>query len=237
MNTTWTRFLRGILRIPGAKVNREEFLRTSFNKAPVYITDRIVELGPQAVMTPESIARKAQSIIRNHTLTASAISAASGIPGGLGMLATIPADLANYYYHVVNVGQKLGYLYGWPDMLDEDENLTEQGEIALTAFIAVMNKMTMAQELIKLVAEETAKRISGKTATKVAGKLLSKQIVSQMAEAVAERLGHRITAKTGGKFITRAVPVLSGVLCGTITYVTFRKQALRLQRELQAGAC
>ena len=214
-------------------MNRDEFLRKTFGNAPSYVVERIVELGPASILTPEAIDRAADSIIKAHTLTATALSAAAGIPGGIGLIATIPADLANYYYHIVSVGQKLGYLYGWPDMLDAKEELTPDGQMALTAFIAVMNKVALAQELVKAMAREAAVRVSSETAAKVAGKLLSKQIVGQMAEAVARRLGHRITASSGGKAITRAIPLVSGVICGSVTYVGFRRQAFRLKEVLR----
>lgn len=230
---TWTGFLRGILRIPGAKVDRDDFLRKAFKSLPPDAIDIMLAHGPQAVVTPEAIQRKAMKIIAAHTRGVTAVSAAAGIPGGIGMLASIPADLTNYYYHIVLVGQKLGYLYGYPDMLDADENLTEAGRTTLTAFIGIMSKVTAAQELIRVAARESARRISGETATRVAGKLLSKQIISQMAEAVAHKLGTHITAKSGGRVLTKAIPVVSGVICGCLTYATFRPAAIRLERTLR----
>jgi hypothetical protein len=44
-----------------------------------------------------------------------AILCAAGIPGGLAMLGTAPADFAQFYAHVFRVAQKLAYVSGRKD--------------------------------------------------------------------------------------------------------------------------
>ena len=236
MKKSWNSFMRGILGMPGAKIDREEFLRKTFNKLPEEQMQICLTESPLMAVGPQAVEKAAESVIAHHTLKVSAISAVSGIPGGLAMLATIPADLANYYYHIVAVGQKLGYLYGYPDMLDTKDHLTPEGEMMLTAFIGVMNKVTAARELIKKIAVEAGRRISEETATRVAGNLLSKQLISQSTEFIARKLGTQITAKSGGRVLTKAIPIVSGVICGTMTYATFRQQARRLHEALKETA-
>lgn len=236
MNTTWIKFLNGILKMPGARVDRVQFLQKTFSHLSADEMRICIEEKPLKVLSEKEIDAAANSIISSHTTKVTAISAASGIPGGFAILATIPADLANYYYHVVSVGQKLGYLYGYPDMLDANERLTPDGEVMLTAFIGVMNQVAVARELIKKIAVEVSKRISEETATRVAGKLLQKQIVSQSAEMIAKRLGTQVTTKSGGRILSKAVPLLSGVICGAMTYATFQPQAKRLHTALKDTA-
>ena len=50
-----------------------------------------------------------------------ALSAIAGIPGGFALLATVPADTAQYLGHMLRVAQKLAYLYSWPDLFEEDD--------------------------------------------------------------------------------------------------------------------
>lgn len=226
-------FLNGILKMPGAKINRESFLRKTFRDLSVEDLKVCVSESPLKVISAHEIEKAASSVIGSHTTKVTAISTISGIPGGLAMLATIPADLANYYYHVVLVGQKLGYLYGFPDMIDNNESLTKDGEIMLTAFIGVMNNVKMANELIKNLAIELTKRMSGETAARVAGNILSKQIVAQAIEVIAKKLGTQISAKTASRGITKAIPIVSGLICGGITYATFKPQSKRLQEALR----
>ncbi len=235
MNNTWISFLNGILKMPGAKINRESFLRNTFKGLSEEKIMQCLTESPAKVIPAEEIDKAASSVINSHTVKVTAISTVSGIPGGLALLATIPADLANYYYHIVSVGQKLGYLYGFPDMVDNKGKLTPDGEIMLTAFIGVMNKVQMANELIKKIASEVAKRMSEETAKRIAGNILSKQIVSQAVETIATKLGTQITSKTAGRGISKAIPIVSGLICGGLTYATFKPQSKRLHQVLKAN--
>lgn len=233
MSTTWTSFLNGILRMPGAKINRELFLRKTFSELPVEKIRICVSESPVKVVPIAEIEKAASSVINSHTAKVTTLSAIAGIPGGIAMAIAIPADLANYYYHVVSVGQKLGYLYGFPDMIDNDDRLTQDGEIMLTAFIGVMNKVKMANELVKRLAIEIAKRMPEEVAIRVAGNLLSKQIIAQSIEAIAAKLGKQVAPKVVGGGVAKAIPILSGVICGGITYSTFRSQSKRLHEALK----
>lgn len=235
MNNTWITFLNGILKMPGAKINRESFLRKTFSGLSEDEIGLCLSESPSNVVPAAEIDKAASSVINSHTAKVTAISTVSGIPGGLALLATIPADLANYYYHIVSVGQKLGYLYGFPDMIDDKGKLTPDGEIMLTAFIGVMNKVQIANELVKKIATEVAKRMSEETARRIAGNILSKQIVSQSVEAIATKLGTQITSKSAGRGISKAIPIVSGIICGGITYATFKPQAKRLHQALKAN--
>lgn len=50
------------------------------------------------------------------------------MPGGWAMVATIPADIAQYYGYLLRATQKLLYLYGFPEIdLDEKENKFDDG--------------------------------------------------------------------------------------------------------------
>lgn len=233
MKNTWISFLNGILKMPGAKINRESFLRKTFSWLSEEEIRMCISESPAKVIPAADIEKAASSVINSHTAKVTTISTVSGIPGGFALLATIPADLANYYYHIVSVGQKLGYLYGFPDMVDDKGKLTPDGEIMLTAFIGVMNKVQMANELIKKIASEMAKRMSEETARRIAGNILSKQIVSQVVETIATKLGTKITSKTAGRGISKAIPIVSGIICGGITFATFRSQSKRLLQALK----
>lgn len=236
MNNIWITFLQNILKIPGAKIDRKEFLRKTFSNLSEKDLEICINEKPSKVMPLQRINAIASSIINSHLTKVTTLSALSGIPGGLTMLATIPADMANYYYHVVALGQKLGYLYGYPDMLDQNGNLTEDGELILTSFIGAMNNVKVANEMIKQIAVELGKRTSGETAARVAGNLLSKQIVAQSVEAIAKKLGTQVSANTASRGVSKAIPIISGLICGAITYHTFKKQAKRLQETLQEAS-
>ncbi len=77
------------------------------------------------------------------------------------------------------------------------------------------------------------KRITEETAARVAGNILSKQIVSQAVEVIARKLGTQIAAKNVGRGAAKAIPLLSGIICGTLTYKSFKPQSKRLHEALK----
>ena len=235
MNNIWSSFLNRILGIPGAKINREAYLRKTFSHLSDSEIRHCISESPSKVVSMAEIEAAASNAISSHTAKVTAISAISGIPGGLAMAVAIPADVANYYFHVVAVGQKLGYLYGFPDMVDDRGNLTSDGEIMLTAFIGVMNKVEIAKELVKKIAIEVAKRISEETAIRVAGNIFSKQLVAQAIEAISTKLATQIAAKGVGRGLYKVIPIFSGIICGGINYATFKPQAKRLHEVLKSN--
>jgi hypothetical protein len=109
-------------RMPGVSVDRATYLSMALGRrrdqriiqaaiktTPAYagVSDRDIELAAL-----KSIAKER----RRTTL----ISAAAGIPGGAAMAATVPADLVQFWMHLLRVLQKLSYLYGWGDLVSLD---------------------------------------------------------------------------------------------------------------------
>lgn len=116
----WRRVLRASMAMPGAKVDRVAFLHTQLHN---YCDKRQIMLAVEerpvvAGIPGDAIDRIADSCIKGHVLKASSISFATGLPGGWAMAGTIPADLAQFYWHALVLAQKLAYLYGWPDLLE-----------------------------------------------------------------------------------------------------------------------
>ena len=68
-----------VTKLPGVRVDREAFLRKHFADSPHL--NVILERGPQAVYSAESLRRKASSIIKNSAAKSSAASFATGLPG------------------------------------------------------------------------------------------------------------------------------------------------------------
>lgn len=228
-----------ILRIPGAKINRNDFLRESFANWYGHDTDepaRII-VSPLEIIPIAEIERQARKVIRGHTTKVTTLSTLTGLPGGLAMLASIPADLVNYYYHVVTVGQKLAYLYGYPDLLDAEGGITDDGMLVLTVFIGAMNSVEEANAVVTELTAEVmmvSTQFADKTATKVARNILSKQVIGQSVEVIAKRLGLEISARTGGRALAKAVPLLSGAISGALTFQSYSKQTRRLHRLLRS---
>lgn len=105
------------LKIPGVKVNRNEFLAKQFDGMKDVDIHQVLELGPvQAGMSEEELQKMASKLIVKRTSESSAVSFATGIPGGLAMAAMIPADTLQYFGMTLKLAQELIYLYGADDL-------------------------------------------------------------------------------------------------------------------------
>ena len=87
------------LQIPGIKINRDAFLQKQlFKLYPQEVIDVAIAESPMKAKIPvKEIDKIAEEVIKFERNCVSGISAALGVPGGWAMVATIPADIAQYY--------------------------------------------------------------------------------------------------------------------------------------------
>ena len=103
------------LKIPKVKVDRAEFLSSAFAKEGILVR-QIVEEGPVACDYSDiELDDMAEKLILRRTSESSAMSFAAGIPGGLAIAATIPADTLQFFAMSLRMAQELAYLYGAKD--------------------------------------------------------------------------------------------------------------------------
>src|SRR5436305_1509054 len=91
--------LTNALKVPGVKVNRSEFLTKTLEEYVGYkgLPD-LLEKGPvEAGVSIHILDKIARSLVEKRTLQSSGASFAAGIPGGIAMAATIPADTLQFF--------------------------------------------------------------------------------------------------------------------------------------------
>lgn len=227
---SWDGIMKGVMTMPGVKVDREKFLATEFCRYGN--TEALKDRRPSEIYSDRILERIANGIVKNHTAKVTMISAAAGIPGGLAMLGTIPADMAQYFWHFLVMAQKLAYIYGWPDLRDENNNLGEEAQAILTIFIGVGfgadGASSGIREIARISAEHWAKKLPQMALTKTAWYPIVKKI--------AEWLGIKITKDSVGKAAGKVIPIIGGVISGAITYSTFRPMAKKLNKCLSESA-
>ncbi|MBR0518985.1 hypothetical protein IJJ97_04260, partial [bacterium] len=128
--------IKAALKIPGVTIKRDKFLRNAFRKlCNQNIIEKAVKTSPkEAGIDDMVIDRVAEQTITNETNKVSAISFVSGLPGGLAMAGTIPADLAQYFAHIIIVAQELGYIYGWKEICSVENELNPEAASLLIMF-------------------------------------------------------------------------------------------------------
>ena len=229
----WHRILAASMAIPGAKVNRTAFLRSQLQN---YCTEQQVQNAidtrpAQAGVSHDLVDKLADSCIRGHVIKASGISFAAGLPGGWFMAATIPADVGQYFWHAIVLVQKLAYLYGWPDLLEEGE-LDEETEMRLTLLIGAM----MGAREAKVLLAEIARRFAGEVARRLPRQALTRTAYYPIVKLVGRWIGVRVTKQSFARGLSKVVPVVGGVVSAGVTAVMMRDAAKGLQshqRELR----
>lgn len=227
--TVWNKVMSSALAIPGVKVDRDSFLMSELRQ---YCSKDELEkaiVNPVDVLSEDRIDSLANACINNHLVKVTSLSVVSGIPGGLAMAATIPADMAQYYWHTFVLAQKLAYLYGIPDLRDENGNLTETSQDMLTLFVGVMLGAAAANNAIKNVSKAFAVQV----VKRLPQKALTKTIYYPIIKQVAKWIGIKLTKDTFAKGLGKTIPILGGVISGGLTAATFRPSAKRLQRKLK----
>lgn len=224
---TWTIIMETTLKVPGVKVNRLEWLEKSLS--PYGDTSLLKEKRPIDVFSQADIDKVANDVIKSQTWKATTLSTLTGIPGGLALIGTIPADLTQYFGNVLILAQKLGYLYGWPDLCDEHGDIDEGTCNVLTIFVGVM----LGAQTAGKVARKMAKRVLTQTAKQVSQRSFIKSLYQPIIKQIAKWIGLNTAKGTATKSAAKVLPLFGALVSGGVTYMTFRPMAIRLQEELR----
>jgi hypothetical protein len=223
--------LRSAIGLPGVRINREPFLRKELSKHhDDDVVDKAIATNPaQAGLSVKNLDHIAKSCITFETRKVSAISAVAGLPGGIAMAATIPADTAQFFGHIIRVLQKLAYLYGWQDMFKDEETEINDGTAnELTLFIGVMFGVTAANAALSKVATLAALNVP----KKLMQQALTKGTIYPIVKKIASAIGVKMTKAIFSKGVGKIIPVVGAVTSGGITYALFKPMSLRLKRYL-----
>lgn len=229
--TNFTQVLDAAAKLPGVRINRAVYLRTALKRHCTEAQiERAIEESPAAAGIPLTIITEAANIsIRYETSKVTGLSTLAGIPGGLAMIGTVPADLAQYMGHMLRISQKLAYIYSWPDLFTESGGeLDEATESMLVLFMGVMFGVQIAQGGVT----KTAAMIATNVAKKLPQQALTKGVIYPIVKKVAKHLGVSMTKRLFASGVAKAIPVVGAVLSGGLTLSTFLPMSKRLQKHL-----
>lgn len=221
------------LRVPGIKINRAEFLQKEFFKhyPQDVIEDAIAFTPAHAGIALEEIDHIAEDVIQYERTCVSGISAALGLPGGAAMVATIPADIAQYYGYMLRATQKLLYLYGFPeiDLKEKKEKFDSETLNILILCLGVMNGVAGANTALRAMAKALAAGVE----KKLIQAALTKGTIYPIVKSVMKWFNVRLTKQIFAGFFKKAIPVVGGVLGGGITYLSFKPCCDKLKDSLR----
>ena len=156
-----------------------------------------VKDGTSAAGIPLEIIKNAAndciSTAKNNSTTESAI---TGIPGGvIGISAGILVDLIRFYANLINLIQKLAYLYGMKDIDSYpvfSDNKDRSSAIIILLFLGAASGVEGAAVATKAISKSMQKQY-----TKQASKLLliAKPTFYSIAKKIAKMIGLSISKK------------------------------------------
>lgn len=212
------------IKVPGVKVDREEFLAKVFAKENVDV-QKIIDRGPIAAKcSREMLDRIANKLILKRTTESSAVSFAAGIPGGLAMAATIPADTLQYFGMTLRLAQELTYLYGANDLWDDGEVDSTAVRNQLIIYCGVMFGVAGASASLRLLSGQVAKQALKKLPQQALTKTFWYPIVKQICKVI----GIKMTKDVAAKGVSKAIPILGGIVSGGLTFASMRPMGKRL---------
>lgn len=226
-------FLKKLVRLRGVRISREAFLRQELRK--LHLSDAEIEHAiasdpVSAGISCRLLDKLANDAISFETKKSTALSFAAGIPGGLAMLGTVPADLTQYYVHSLRIMQKLAYLYGWKEFLTDLDDVDDETIAQMGLFFGVMLGVGGAAESLRdfarlIVAPAIEKRI--------ARKALMKTTWYPVVKKSLKVIGVSVTKQSMAKTVSKIVPLIGGVISGGMTFVALQTQATRLKQHLR----
>lgn len=227
----WLKVLNAALSLPGARVNRAAYLKKQLSKHfPQETVDKAIATTPAKAGIPSSVIRSiSKSSIKWHRAGVTAVSTVVSLPGKWWLTGTIPADLAQFFYHVIVIIQKLAYLHGWPEFHEEDGQPDDETQYLFTLFVGVMLGIGSAAKILS----ELAERVAGQVLKRLPQKALTKWGFYRLAKDVAKWIGIRLTKQSFARVMSKVVPILSGFISGTVTWIWFSRMSRRLHDHLE----
>lgn len=221
------------LRTPGVGINRADFLRAELKKdfSDDVIEDAIERTPALAGISVDMINKHADQVIEYERNCVTGISAALGMPGGIAMAATIPADIVQYYGFMLRAAQKLLYLYGFPeiDVSEKGQHFDSETLNMMTLCLGVMYGVANASKALVAMANALAKGVE----KQLLRKALTKGTIYPIVKSISKWFGVKMTKQVFAGFFKKAIPVVGAVLGGTITYLSFKPCCDQLKDSLK----
>ena len=220
------------IKMPGVKVNRDKFLAETFATESVAIQD-VLDLGPvQAGVSRDKLSLIANKLILKRTSQSSAASFVAGIPGGLAMAATIPADVMQFFGMALRLAQELSYLYGADDLWENDTVNEDKIQSQLILYCGVMFGVSGAVSGVRVLSTQIAKT----TLKKLPQKALTKTFWYPIVKSIGKAVGIKVTKNTVAKGVSKVIPIIGGVISGTLNFASMIPMANRLLEVLDKAS-
>ena len=144
------------------------------------------------------------------------------------MAATIPADILQFFGMSLRLAQELSYLYGADDLWENGKIDDEKVKNQLILYCGVMFGVSGAVSGVRVLSTQVAKT----ALKKIPQKALTKTFWYPMIKKICSFVGYTLTKKTLASGVSKAIPVIGGVISGTINFASMMPMARKLKDTL-----
>ncbi len=118
-------------------------------------------------------------------------------------------------------------------MFSESEEMDDETTNLLILFVGIMFGVNGAETVIAKISKTTARKV-GKG---LAQKLSTKGVVYPIVKKIAQLLGIRMTKEIFAEAVAKIIPILGGLICGTLTFFTYKPMVKKLKKYLASLPC
>lgn len=225
----FNKVVKAAMKLPVVTVERVPFLKKELS--PFYdveTIDRVIKNGPRGIVDKKIIDKIANSCIKYQTTAVCAVSALAGLPGGWFMAGAIPADIIQFYGNAIALTEKLLYLYGWPDIRDENGQVNDATSQVMIVWLGVMMGAQGAEAAIRALLKAAGDNL-GKTLARVA---ITRTGIYQVAKKICQWIGVRLGRDGFIKGAGKVIPLVGAPISASVTYFTFHPLCKKLKKEL-----
>ena len=222
--------IKAAMALPGAKVDRASFLRDQLRPhcKEDQVVDAIDSSPANAAVSSDLIDQLSESVIKSHVAKATGLSFLAGVPGGIAIVATIPADTVQFVWHAIVLAQKLAYLYGWPNLMQEGDP-DEETEYRILLLMGSMFGIGEANRVLTVLAKHFADEVG----RRLPQQALTKTFYYPVIKEILKWLGIRLTKKSFAEGVAKIIPFVSGGISAGMTRFALRKMARNLKNHLK----
>ena len=225
----FNKVVKAAMKMPVVTVEREPFLRKEL--APYCDKETIqavIEHGTRGLVDKRIIDKIATGCINYQTTVVCSTSALAGLPGGWALVGTIPVDVVQFYANAISLAEKMMYLYGWPDIADENGQVTDATANIMIMWIGVMMGAQGAELGVRTLLNALGKELE-KSLLKMA---VEKSWFYTMSRQICKWIGVKLTEEGFAKSASKIVPLVGAPISAGITYFTFKPMCKRLKKEM-----
>ena len=144
------------------------------------------------------------------------------------MAATIPADMLQFFVAALRLAQEISYLYGAEDLWENGSVDNEKVNSQLIMYLGTMFGVSGAVSSIRFISSQVAKQ----TLKKLPQQALTKTVWYPVVKQIGKSIGVKVTKNTVAKGVSKAIPIVGGVISGGLNFASMLPMGKRLVKTL-----